>query len=178
MPERVEIMPNELLLPVFGSWEERWWLLTAGRLEAGAFNTMTVAWGSLGVMWRRPFAMVVVRPTRHTYAFMEQNPDFTLSLFPSAFRETLVFCGSHSGRDTDKIATTGLHPIPSTSVASPAFDEAELILECRSIYRDDFDPRLFGADFIEPCYPGKDYHRFYFGEILAVRGEAQWRSPS
>ncbi|MFN2286084.1 MAG: flavin reductase family protein, partial [Anaerolineae bacterium] len=50
-------------------WSKQGMLLTSGDFAAGHFNTMTVGWGSLGVMWRRPFVQVVVRPTRYTYGF-------------------------------------------------------------------------------------------------------------
>ena len=56
------------------------------------------------------------------------------------------------------------------------FAEAELVVECRKIYFDDLEPRQFLADWIEPNYPKKDYHRMYFGEILAISGVAKYRA--
>jgi flavin reductase (DIM6/NTAB) family NADH-FMN oxidoreductase RutF len=176
MPPRRELDPSRLVLPPFDVWEDRWWLLCAGDHASGSFNAMTVAWGSLGVMWRRPFAMVVVRPTRHTHGFMEAHPSFTLCLLPREQREALNFFGSRSGRDTDKFAATGLLPVPSTRVAAPTVEPSELVLECESIYRDDFDPTRFERDFIAKCYPLQDYHRFYFGEVVAVLGTDAWRT--
>ena len=62
-------------------WNKQWLLLTAGDFEAGRFNSMTIGWGSLGTMWGRPFAQVVVRPTRYTYEFMEKYDSFTVRVF-------------------------------------------------------------------------------------------------
>ena len=70
----------------------------------------------------------------------------------------------------DKVKTTGLTPTASRQVAAPAFAEAELVLECRKIYWSDLAPARFLADYIESNYPDKDYHRIYFGEILAASG--------
>jgi hypothetical protein len=56
-------------------------------------------------------------------------------------------------------------------VAAPGFAEAELILECRKIYWDDMAPGHFLDPSIEKNYPQKDYHRIYFGEIVAAYGE-------
>ena len=95
--------------------------------------------------------------------------------FGSGHRETLEYCGSHSGRDGDKIAHCGLTPVASSRVQAPGFDEAELIVECRQIYWQDFDPKLFLGDFIEANYPNKDYHRMYLGEVLAVAGTARYQ---
>ena len=54
---------------------------------------------------------------------------------------------------------------------TPGFDEAELILECRKMYWDDIHPQNFLDLKIDKNYPLKDYHRIYFGEILALFGE-------
>ena len=156
-------------------WDSRWLVLTAGDLKAERFNMMTVAWGSFGTMWSRPFAQVVVRPTRHTYQFIEEFDTFTLCAFPEACRPLLSLLGSKSGRDIDKVRESGLTPLPSLAAAAPGFAEAELIVECRKIYSDDFDPKRFLDPAIEKKYPQKDYHRVYYGEILAVRGTGEYR---
>jgi flavin reductase (DIM6/NTAB) family NADH-FMN oxidoreductase RutF len=155
-------------------WDKQWLLLTAGDYRRRDFNTMTVAWGSLGTMWGKPFAQVVVRPTRHTFGFIEGSPDFTLTVFPERFREALLLLGTKSGRDGDKIAESGLTPVASTIVGAPTLDEAELVLECRKIYFDDMDPSRFLAPDIEAHYPERDYHRVYFGEIVTILGEARY----
>jgi flavin reductase (DIM6/NTAB) family NADH-FMN oxidoreductase RutF len=149
-------------------WGTQRLLLTSGDFAKGHFNTMTVGWGSLGVMWRIPFAQVVVRPVRYTYQFMERYGTFTLCAFPQEYAPALQLLGSKSGRDSNKIAESGLTPIASTQVAAPSFAEAELVLECRKIYWDDLAKESFLDERIERCYPRKDYHRIYYGEILAV----------
>lgn len=151
-------------------WGSQWPVLTAGDFAAKRFNSMTVGWGSLGLMWGIPFAQVVVRPHRYTFEFMEAYETFTLSVFPEKYRPALQILGSTSGRDGDKIAASGLTPQASTKVAAPGYAEAELILECRKIYWDDMDCSRFLDPRIEKNYPKKDYHRIYYGEILAVYG--------
>jgi flavin reductase (DIM6/NTAB) family NADH-FMN oxidoreductase RutF len=168
--DRIAIPWKDLAVRACHLWEEQWLLLTAGDFHAGAYNTMTVAWGSLGAMWNRPFAQVVVRPTRHTREFMERYDAFTLAAFPEQHRAAMNLLGTRSGRDGDKIAASGLTPIASTVVAAPGFAEAELIIECRKIYSQDLDPARFLDPAIDRNYPKKDYHRIYFGEIVAVTG--------
>ena len=81
-----EIPFDKLMIKAHDLWENQWFLLTCGDFSEKRFNTMTVAWGSLGSMWNKPFAQVVVRPTRYTYEFMEEYNTFTLCAFPSQYK--------------------------------------------------------------------------------------------
>lgn len=173
---RQTIPVDQFTVRIHHLWDKQWFLLTSGDFAAGRYNTMTVSWGSLGVMWNRPFAQVVVRPTRYTYEFMEQYDTFTLCAFSDKYRAALNLLGSKSGRDGDKIAQARLTPIASTQIAAPGFAEAELIIECRKIYWDDFDPTHFIDSTIEANYPRHDYHRIYFGQIVAICAEPGYGS--
>ena len=174
--ERAPIAFADLPVRIFRLWDEQWFLLTAGDFRERRFNTMTVSWGSLGILWNKPFAQVVVRPTRHTHSFMERYDTFTLCAFSAEHRPALELLGSRSGRDGDKIAQSGLTPIASSRVPAPGFAEAELIIECRKIYWDDLEPSRFLDPGIEANYPQKDYHRIYFGELLAIFGAEEYRA--
>ena len=154
----------------FDAWENGWFVLTAGDYSTGDFNSMTVAWGSFGSMWSKPLAMIVVRPIRFTFGFLEKYDSFTLCAFPEEFREKVRLLGSISGRSRRKIAESGLTPIPSEIVKSPGYAESNLIIECRKIYWQDMDPNNFLSKQIHSKYPEKDYHRIYFGEIVQIRG--------
>jgi flavin reductase (DIM6/NTAB) family NADH-FMN oxidoreductase RutF len=138
-----------------------WMLITAGTEES--FNTMTASWGGLGVLWEKRVAFCFVRPTRHTYQFLEREERFTLSFFDERFRKALSFCGSRSGRDTDKVKGAGLTPRLFDGRVS--FEEARLVLLCRKLYTQDLQPQRFLDPAIEGFYPQKDYHRMYVGEI-------------
>jgi len=165
-----EIPPEAFAVRIHHLWETQWLLLSAGDFAAADYNCMTVAWGSFGIMWGLPFAQVVVRPTRHTYGFMERYDNFSLCAFPEHCRDALQLLGTKSGRDGDKISESGLTPVPCTRIAAPAYDEADLVIECRKIYSQDFDPARFLDPAIDGSYPLKDYHRVYFGAIECIRG--------
>ena len=159
----------------FHLFDKEWMLLTAGNFSKEKFNTMTISWGSLGVMWNRPFVQVVARPTRYTHDFLEASDSFTLSAFPETFRGALRYIGSRSGREGNKILEAHLTPVASTCIDSPTFAEAELVIECQKIYRDELKSDLFLDPSIEHNYPNKDYHTIYFGEILAIQGVSKYR---
>ena len=75
-----------------------------------------------------------------------------------------------SREQADKIAESGLTPVASTQVAAPTFAEAELVIECQKTYWQDMEPAQFLDPGIEKVYAAKDYHRIYFGEIVAISG--------
>jgi flavin reductase (DIM6/NTAB) family NADH-FMN oxidoreductase RutF len=175
---RKSISFDNLLTKTHDLWAHQYFLLTSGDFTKSHFNTMTVAWGSLGYLWEKPFAQVFVRPQRYTYEFMEQYPTFTLCAFPQSYREALEMLGTQSGRDGDKIAESRLTPIASQKVAAPSFAEAELIIECRKIYWQDLDSTHFLDSKIHKNYAMKDYHRIYFGEVVAIEGMDEFISAS
>lgn len=164
MPEEfVKISPYDITDNPFKMADDDWFLITAGTLDD--CNTMTGGWGTFGILWKRPVAVCYIRPTRYTYEFMEKSEIFTLSFFNDEKKEILEYCGSHSGRDGDKIQKTGLSKflLPGNGIG---YKEARLIMECRKIYFDDFKSSNFLDSSIETLYPQKDYHRVYTGEIL------------
>jgi flavin reductase (DIM6/NTAB) family NADH-FMN oxidoreductase RutF len=157
-----EVRPDELRENPFTLIGDDWMLITAG--TADRFNTMTASWGGLGVLWERKVCTVYIRPTRYTYKFVEQASGFTLSFFEERYRPALRFCGTHSGRNTDKRRSTGLTPAGKGGFIW--FEEARLVLACRKLYDQDIDPARFLDRTIESMYPQKDYHRMYVGEIV------------
>ena len=167
------IKPKDLVLPSVDVWFKRWFVLTAGDMRT--FNSMTVAWGSVGGIWEMPFVQVVVRPVRYTFGFMNDFDTFSLCSFTPKYRKDLALLGSRSGRDGDKIALTRLTPVRSEVIAAPSFAEADLVIECRKIYWQDLEPRHFLSEKIMANYPQKDFHRIYFGEMLRVRGSDEFR---
>ncbi len=151
---------------------DEWMLITAGKAKSRAgednWNTMTASWGGLGILWGKPAAFIFVRPTRHTFGFIEPDRIFSLSFFDKKYKKALSFCGAHSGKDVNKSSESGLSPVvfPDTSIG---FDEAREILTCRKMYYQDLDSHHFMESSIEENYPKKDYHRMYVGEIISYR---------
>jgi flavin reductase (DIM6/NTAB) family NADH-FMN oxidoreductase RutF len=157
-----EIDPTAIIDNVFALIGDKWMLITAGTKEA--FNTMTASWGGMGVIWGKKVCFCVIRPGRHTYSFMESANDFTLSFFGESHRKALTYCGSHSGRDVDKVKETGITPVFSDK--GIYFAEARIVFCLRKLYYQDIDPTHFLDPAIDSThYPLKDYHRMYVGEI-------------
>jgi flavin reductase (DIM6/NTAB) family NADH-FMN oxidoreductase RutF len=145
---------------------DEWALLTGG--TESSFNTMTVSWGHLGVIWGTPSAVAYVRTNRHTLSYLENNEYYTISFFDKEYKDALSFCGSHSGRDCDKVKETGLTPVVIENAV--AFEEAKLVFVCRKQYAAMLDENGFTDKAVkEKCYSETNpLHKQFIGEIVSV----------
>lgn len=165
-----EISVKELMLNPMEKIAGEWMLVTAGTKETG-YNTMTASWGHLGSIWGHggglPTACIYVRPQRYTKEFVDREEYFTLSFFPASYKKALGYLGSHSGRDGDKIAVVGMTPCFGENFTT--FEEAELTLVCRKIFRMPLQEEYFlDKAILEDSYPNRDFHDMYIGEIVKV----------
>ena len=110
-----------------------------------------------------------------TQTALTAQDTFTVCAFPQKYHSALSLLGTKSGRDMDKITAAGLTPVPSSCVGAPSYAEASLVLECRKIYWQDFDPSHFLEASMDRNSPQKDYHRMYFGEILTAQGTGAYQ---
>ena len=157
-----EINCENLNMNAFKSIGKDWMLITSGNKEK--FNTMTASWGSVGVLWNKNIATIFVRPQRYTFEFLENNDFYTLSFFDDEFKKELAFCGRNSGKDLDKVKSTGL--APSFDDNFTFFSQAKLVFVCKKIYTDFIKPDNFLDDSIKINYENNDYHKMYVGEIV------------
>ncbi len=139
-------------------------LLTAGTMND--WNTMTAGWGGLGYIWEKPAAFVFVRESRFTYSFIDRHDRFTLSFFPPEMKDALAFCGTHSGRDTNKAKEAGLTPISLDGAVS--FAEANLVFSCRKASKTVIDESSMIDSSILKLYPQRDWHSMFIGFIDGV----------
>ncbi len=145
-------------------FDDKWCLITAGTKDS--YNTMTASWGAMGELWNKDVCFIFIRPQRYTLEFTEKEEYFTLSFFGEEYKKALAFCGRNSGRDCDKAKETGLTPMELDG--SMSFEESEKVIVCKKLFYQDIDPVGFVDKTIDGvCYPEKDYHRMYVGEVIA-----------
>ena len=147
-------------------------LLTAA--AEGKVNTMTIAWGTMGIQWKKPIFIAFVRESRYTKTLLDQNPEFTVNIpYGEYDKSILSICGTRSGRDIDKIQELGLTLEESETISVPGIRQLPLTLECKVIYRQDQDPAAITPENAARYYPKEnghngDYHTAYYGEITAA----------
>ena len=163
-----EIAPTEISENVIQLIGKEWMLITAG--TESAFNSMTASWGALGEIWSKPASFIMVRDSRYTYQFLQENGIYTLCFFDETYKEALTIMGTKSGRDTDKVKESGLTPVVTPN-GSMAYAEAKMVIECKKLYAEPFKEEAFtDKETFERIYVKGDnsIHTFYVGEILNV----------
>jgi flavin reductase (DIM6/NTAB) family NADH-FMN oxidoreductase RutF len=164
----VDSAPLDMLLKPFSTIGHDWMLITAGNGTGRTeWNTMTASWGSFGVIWNKRTVTCVIRPSRHTFKFVEREKLVTFSFFGSEMKKVLQICGSTSGIDTDKAQAASLTPL-LLEAGAVGFAEAKINLVCKKLCAQDIDPASFLDEEISKLYPQGDYHRMYICEILRV----------
>ena len=161
----VNVDPKKLDVNFFKLIDDQWMLITAG--DENKLNTMTASWGGTGVLWHKNVTFAFIRESRYTLEFLDSNDYYTLSFFGNKMMKELSYCGSHSGRDVDKVKDTGLVPVYGDK--APYFEQAELVVVCRKLYRQKIDENcILDKDIIGKSYPNGDWHYTFIGEIVKV----------
>ena len=139
-------------------------LLTSGSIND--FNTMTIGWGMIGTIWRKKTFIVYVKPTRYTYNYMENNDYFTVTFFKEKYKEEMVYLGTKSGRDTNKVKDVNFHPLEIDNGVT--FKEAYCTILCKKYYYTVIDKNNIPEEAVDRYYKDNSLHRVYYGEIIKI----------
>ena len=124
--------------------------------------------GTLGTIWGRPVFLVLVRPSRYTYSRLEEAGEFTVNMPPRELATGVNLCGTVSGRNHDKFQEAHLTPVTSRQVRPPIIEECVVHYECRVLHKNDVAPDALVQAILDDAYAQGDFHRIYFGEIVAA----------
>ena len=147
------------------NWFRHALLLAAGDHKQS--NAMTIGWGGIGTLWRKTAVTVYVAERRYTKHFMDNEQYFTVMSFTDRKEEILEYMGTKSGRDGDKAKALNLHTA-YTENGTPYYVEADLVLECRTMYAAPFDPKNFKDEVPKQMYSNfpAGVHTMYIGEVV------------
>lgn len=174
---------KDMDIKIFKKFSEEWALVSAGSKEH--FNSCTISWGSMGTLWTRPgkdgsVITVYIHPSRYTCELLKENDTFTVSFFDQKYKRALGYLGSRSGRNENKIETSGLTPIPIGN--SVTYEEANLTFLCRKVYSHQLSKEDIADDVKEyylnnpKVYPADENgewqpHYLFIGEIIEIRNK-------
>lgn len=167
-----EIKVDDLKLNAWKTLDKEWAIVAAGGKKR--HNAMTISWGGFGIMWGRPVVTIYLRPQRYTRGFVEKKSRFSLNFMPQTkkYRDAMTYIGRVSGRDEDKMAQVGLEF--NLEDKTPTIKDAELIFQCRVLYRGRIEKQNFiERDMAKEYYPEKDYHFVYIAEITEAYQAAE-----
>ncbi|MCR5785428.1 MAG: flavin reductase family protein [Eubacterium sp.] len=133
----------------------------------GKVNSMTAAWGGLGVMWGKNVAYVVVRDSRYTKEILDKTDKFSMTFFADDDKNSkmlLKYFGAVSGRDEDKIKVSRITIDRYNDV--PYIDEGVLVFICKKLFcspmtKDNYLDKAIYDEY----YPTGDNHNIYIAEI-------------
>lgn len=140
-------------------------------------NTMMIGWGTLGVEWGLPIFVAFVREGRFTREQLDASREFTINIPYGEFdKQILRYCGTKSGKDTDKVNDLGLTLVDSELVQAPGIRELPLTLECKVLYQQLQNKDAIPEFIREKMYPedadssnpgaNRDYHIAYYGQVV------------
>lgn len=170
-----KIQPESISDNAFSMIGKDWLLVSActkeivpdGEIKTGRVNTMTASWGGMGVLWNKDVATIYLRPSRYTKEIIDQTDTFSISVLSDKYRNALNYCGTHSGRDGDKLRPAKLEV--NYLNGTPWIKQARLVLICKKLYVQEFDPNCFCEELLcKQNYKKDDFHTMYIGEIIRV----------
>ncbi len=138
-------------------------LVTQGK--GGYPNVMTIGWLTTGIVWGRPVAVVLVRPSRYSHTLLEETPYFSVNVPVETMQRELDLCGRCSGRDTDKFTQCGFTSLSIEGMPIPVIQECRAFLVCEVIQKTRVEPTAFSSPVLAEFYPQDDFHSVYFGVI-------------
>jgi len=128
-------------------------------------NGLTIGWGSIGVLWRKPCCTVYIHKLRYSKEIFD-NSDYFAVCFFEGYKDELEYFGTHSGRNEDKIENS--HLSINKNDLAPYFEESKLVIICKKMGQSDFDNNHIYEDKINNWYHQDGVHTLYFGEIVKV----------
>jgi flavin reductase (DIM6/NTAB) family NADH-FMN oxidoreductase RutF len=127
---------------------------------------MTIGWATVGVVWGEPVMVVLVRPSRYTYGFIEESQVFTVNVPTPDMTKYVALCGAKSGRDVDKLAQ--VETSMGQRVSCVTLDACPIVYECQVVHWNDVQPDTLLASIDRKAYAQGDYHRLYYGRIMGT----------
>ena len=165
-----QLSPEEMSDSVFtlvGKLVGKDMVITAGKEDH--YNSMTGSVTGLGILFKKPTTWCFIRADRYTLELILKEQTYTLSYFPDEYKEQILFLGSKSGRDSEKMKEVELTDVQTPS-GDMSFKEARLILECKLTQITTVNPNDFytqeAKDFVNAAYKeANHYRKMVFGEI-------------
>ncbi|MBN1788739.1 MAG: flavin reductase family protein [Sedimentisphaerales bacterium] len=97
--------------------------------ENGKMNPVTIGW-SMIASGSPPMFAIALTPKRHTTAAIRHSKCFTIVYPTDEMTDDVMFFGTHSGRDIDKLAEGNCKHIPAEEIDSVILEDAVANFEC------------------------------------------------
>lgn len=116
------LKPDTILAPIPAV------MVSCGNMEKA--NILTIAWTGI-INSEPPLVYVSIRPTRYSYQIIKDNMEFVINIPDEKLVWEADFCGTKSGKNTDKFSEAKLTKEECKFVKAPAIAECPISLECK-----------------------------------------------
>lgn len=174
----------EINLTNFNAYDlfnKHWALITSG--DKNNFNSCTISWGSIGNIWcnetNRKIITIYIHPARFTFEFLKKYDSFTVSFYNEEYKKSLIYMGTHSGKNEDKVLNSNLTPLEIFN--NITYKEAKVTFICKKLYMDQFNinnlndeikdyykksPKIFPNVTSNQSHDNWEPHYMIIGEII------------
>jgi flavin reductase (DIM6/NTAB) family NADH-FMN oxidoreductase RutF len=121
--------------------------------ETGKTNIITLAWHT-PLSRVPPLYGISLSPKRYSHRLIEKTKEFVVNFIPYSLVKAADYCGTHTGRSTDKVHQTKLTLTPAKKLVVPRIKEGYAHLECT------LAKRIHVGD-----------HTLFIGEVVAVSAD-------
>jgi flavin reductase (DIM6/NTAB) family NADH-FMN oxidoreductase RutF len=145
----MRVPPEEALKRKYPEWVVL--VVTADR--DGRVDVMPAGWCM--VTSGEPLMLAVsISPRNHTHGVLGDAGEFVIALPAVDQASSMWYCGTHSGRDVDKIANTDLEVLAAAEIRTPLLKGSVANFECRLVKQMDTGD-----------------HTVFVGEVMAAHVE-------
>lgn len=134
-------------------------------------NAITIAWHTT-ISKKPPLYGISIAPSRYSHDLIADSKEFVINFAPYSLNEKVNYCGTHSGRNSDKVKEAGLTLEKIDNIQTPIIKECYAHLICKlfksitlgdhsffvgevtNVLSDDgaFSEDILNNDNIKPCY--------------------------
>lgn len=93
-------------------------------------NAITIAWHT-PISKKPPLYGISVAPSRYSHTLINTAKEFVINFLPYDYIKHIHYCGTRSGKDTEKLKEIGLTLEPSKTLQTPQIKEGYAHLECK-----------------------------------------------
>ena len=98
----------------------------------GKPNIMTLAWLTV-INSEPPLIAIAMGEQAYSQKLIKKTKEFVINIPDRKLIKKVLYCGSCSGKNTDKFKDTGLTPIASQKIIPPKIKECFAHIECKVI---------------------------------------------
>lgn len=105
------------------------YVIGSGSYE-GRMNLMAASW-VMPVSEEPPRVCLALDKESYTWELIRETEEFTVNVLSEEYTDKIYYVGSRSGRDVDKVKSSGFKMVKGKVVSAPIVEDSIAVLECK-----------------------------------------------